>query len=101
MAVLPAFLSNLHFFATIDRHLNCQMVKILRKEGLQRVMRRMPSNKGGQSFIEYALIIILISIAILSILLIFGDDIRTVINDLLQQWFPAQPETLRNLIMPT
>jgi Flp pilus assembly pilin Flp len=77
------------------------MVKILRKEGLQRVMTRMPSDKGGQGFIEYALIIILISIAILSILLIFGDDIRTVINDLLQQWFPARPEVLRNLVMPT
>jgi Flp pilus assembly pilin Flp len=64
-------------------------------------MTRMPSDKGGQGFIEFALIIILISIAILSILLIFGDDIRTVINDLLQQWFPAQPEALRNLIMPT
>jgi Flp pilus assembly pilin Flp len=59
----------------------------------------MPPDKGGQSFIEYALIIILISIAILSILLIFGDDIRTVINDLLQQWFPVQPEALRKLIM--
>jgi Flp pilus assembly pilin Flp len=76
-------------------------VKILRKEGLPQVMTRMPSDKGGQGFIEYALIIILISIAILSILLIFGDDIRTVINDLLQQWFPAQPEALRNLVMPT
>ena len=62
-------------------------------------MRRMPPDKGGQSFIEYALIIILISIAILSILLIFGDDIRTVINDLLQQWFPVQPEALRKLIV--
>ncbi|MBX3000410.1 MAG: hypothetical protein KF893_17940 [Caldilineaceae bacterium] len=64
-------------------------------------MTRMTSNRGGQSFIEYALIIILISIAILSILLIFGDDIRTMINDLLQQWFPAQVEALRNLVMPT
>jgi Flp pilus assembly pilin Flp len=64
-------------------------------------MTRMPSDKGGQSFIEYALIIILISIAILSILLIFGDDIRTVINDLLQQWFPAQPEALTNLVTST
>jgi Flp pilus assembly pilin Flp len=70
-------------------------------EGLQPVMTRMPSDKGGQGFIEYALIIILISIAILSILLIFGDDIRTVINDLLQQWFPAQTEALRNLVLPT
>jgi Flp pilus assembly pilin Flp len=64
-------------------------------------MTRMPSDKGGQSFIEYALIIILISIAILSILLIFGDDIRTMINDLLQQWFPAQAEALRNLVILT
>jgi Flp pilus assembly pilin Flp len=56
-------------------------------------MTRMPPDRGGQGFIEYALIIILISIVILSILLIFGDDIRTVINDLLQQWFPSQGAT--------
>ncbi len=53
-------------------------------------MRRMPPDRGGQSFIEYALIIILISIVLLSILLIVGDDLRTFINDLLQGWFPAQ-----------
>ncbi len=56
-------------------------------------MTRMPPDRGGQGFIEYALIIILISIVVLSILLIFGDDIRTVINDLLQQWFPSQGST--------
>ncbi len=55
-------------------------------------MRRMPPDRGGQSFIEYALIIILISIVLLSILLIVGDDLRTFINDLLQGWFPAQAE---------
>jgi Flp pilus assembly pilin Flp len=57
-------------------------------------MTRMPPEQGGQGFIEYALIIILISIVILSILLIFGDDIRTVVNDLLMRWFPAQPQAL-------
>lgn len=53
-------------------------------------MTRMPPDQGGQGFIEYALIIILISIVILSILLIVGDDLRTFINDLLQRWFPPQ-----------
>lgn len=53
-------------------------------------MSRIPSNRGGQSFIEYALIIILLAIVMLSILLILGDDLRTFINDLLQTWFPAQ-----------
>ena len=53
-------------------------------------MTRMPPNQGGQGFIEYALIIILIAIVILSILLIVGDDLRTFINDLLQRWFPTQ-----------
>lgn len=60
-------------------------------------MTRIPPERGGQGFIEYALIIILISIVILSILLIFGDDIRTVINDLLQEWFPAQPQAMASL----
>lgn len=54
-------------------------------------MSRMPSNRSGQSFIEYALIIILLAIVMLSILLILGDDLRTFINDLLQTWFPTQP----------
>jgi len=53
-------------------------------------MSRIPSNRSGQSFIEYALIIILLAIVMLSILLILGDDLRTFINDLLQTWFPSQ-----------
>ena len=53
-------------------------------------MSRLPSNRGGQSFVEYALLIILFAIVLLSILLILGDDLRTFINDLLQTWFPAQ-----------
>lgn len=52
-------------------------------------MSRLPSNRGGQSFVEYALLIILFAIVLLSILLILGDDLRTFINDLLQTWFPA------------
>ena len=53
-------------------------------------MSRLPSNRGGQSFVEYALIIILFAIVLLAILLILGDDLRTFINDLLQTWFPTQ-----------
>ncbi len=59
-------------------------------------MSRLPSNRSGQSFIEFTLIIILFAIVLLSILLILGDDLRTFINDLLQSWFPAQP----GLILP-
>ncbi len=55
-------------------------------------MSRLPSNRSGQSFIEYALMIILFAIVLLSILLILGDDLRTFINDLLRDWFPPQPE---------
>lgn len=43
----------------------------------------------GQSFIEYALILLLIAIVVLAILLIMGDEIRTFVNDLLQSWFPG------------
>ena len=53
-------------------------------------MSRLPSNRAGQSFVEYALLIILFAIVLLSILLILGDDMRTFINDLLQTWFPSQ-----------
>ena len=55
-------------------------------------MSRLPSNRSGQSFIEYALMIILFAIVLLSILLILGDDLRTFINDLLRDWFPAQQQ---------
>lgn len=37
--------------------------------------------------------IILIAIVLLSIFLIMGDGIRELVNDLLLNWFPAQPET--------
>lgn len=52
-------------------------------------MSRRPSNRSGQGFIEYALMIILVAIVLLSILLILGDDLRTFINDLLLRWFPT------------
>lgn len=57
-------------------------------------MSQTPSNRGGQSFLEYALMIILIAIVVLSILLIVGDDLRTFINDLFLRWFPAQTDAL-------
>ncbi len=55
---------------------------------------RSPSGHGGQSFVEYALLLILMSIVLLSILLILGDDLRTFINDVLQRWFPATTQAL-------
>ena len=48
-----------------------------------------PSSESGQSFIEYALILVLIAIVVLAIFLIMGDEIRTFVNDLLQTWFPG------------
>lgn len=62
-------------------------------------MSRMPTNRGGQSFVEYALLIILFAIVLLSILLILGDDLRTFINDLLQTWFPAQSRAAYLVLM--
>jgi hypothetical protein len=52
-------------------------------------MSRLPSNRTAHSFVELALIIVLFTIVLLSILLILGDDLRTFINDLLRTWFPA------------
>jgi len=54
----------------------------------------MPSNRGGQSFLEYALMLVLVAIVVLSILLIVGDDLRTFVNDLFLRWFPVQAEAL-------
>lgn len=45
-------------------------------------------SEEGQSFVEFALMIILVAIVVLAILLIMGDDIRTFVNGLLQTWFP-------------
>jgi Flp pilus assembly pilin Flp len=51
--------------------------------------KRPMTHEAGQSFVEYALILILIAIVVLAIFLIMGDEIRTFVNDLLQTWFPA------------
>lgn len=67
------------------RHQRIESVVVAKGKILH--MSRMPSNRSGQSFIEYALMIILVAIVLLSILLILGDDLRTFINDLLQTWF--------------
>jgi len=42
----------------------------------------------GQSFLEYALMLILISLVVIAVFLIAGDDIRMFIAQLLQTWFP-------------
>lgn len=39
-------------------------------------MQPSPDSEKGQSFLEYALMIVLIAIVVLAILLIMGDDIR-------------------------
>jgi len=56
-------------------------------------MFRSSPGRGGQSFVEYALLLILVSIVLLSILLMLGNDLRTFINDVLQRWFPATEES--------
>ena len=60
-------------------------------------MFRSSPGRGGQSFIEYALLLILVSIVLLSILLILGNDLRTLISDILQRWFPATEEVSQEL----
>jgi DNA-binding NarL/FixJ family response regulator/Flp pilus assembly pilin Flp len=54
-------------------------------------MQNKPSHESenGQSFVEYALILLLIAIVVLAIFLIMGDEIRNFVNDLLQAWFPS------------
>jgi Flp pilus assembly pilin Flp len=53
-------------------------------------MGRYGTREAGQSFVEFAVILILVAIVILAILLILGDDLRLFVNDLLQAWFPPQ-----------
>lgn len=50
------------------------------------IMSRLPSNRSGENFIEFALIIILLAIVMLSILLIVGDSVREFLNDLGLRW---------------
>jgi Flp pilus assembly pilin Flp len=47
-------------------------------------------HEKSQTFIEFAVILILIAIVVLAILLILGDDLRLFVNTLLQTWFPPQ-----------
>ena len=49
-------------------------------------MSRMPSSRSGENFIEFALVIILLSIVMLAILLIVGDSIREFFNDIGLRW---------------
>ncbi len=55
-------------------------------------MSHLRSRRQTQSFLEFMLIIILITIVTLSILLIMGADLRIFVNDLLSGWFPQNPE---------
>jgi len=45
----------------------------------------------GQSFLEYAIMLVLIAVIVVAILLIVGDDVRIFVRDLLQTWFPPSP----------
>ncbi len=45
----------------------------------------------GQSFLEYAIMFVLIAIIIVALMLIVGDEIRVFVRDLLQTWFPPSP----------
>ena len=47
-------------------------------------------HEKSQTFIEFAVILILIAIVVMAILLILGDDLRLFVNTLLQTWFPPQ-----------
>ncbi len=48
------------------------------------------TREEGESFVEFAVVLILIAIVVLAILLILGDDLRLFLNDLLLTWFPPR-----------
>ncbi len=64
-----------------------------RNDAILPTMSRMPSSRSGENFIEFALIIILLSIVMLSILLIVGDSIREFFNDIGIRWSLFGPQT--------
>ena len=45
----------------------------------------------GQSFLEYAVMFILIAVIVVALMLIIGDQIRVFVRDALQTWFPPSP----------
>lgn len=49
-------------------------------------MSRYPSDRGSESFMEFALMIILLAIVMLAILLIVGDSVREFFNDIGIRW---------------
>ncbi len=49
-------------------------------------MSKYPSNRGSESFMEFALMIILLAIVMLAILLIVGDSVREFFNDIGIRW---------------
>lgn len=55
-------------------------------------MSRLRPRRQTQSFLEFMLIIILITIVALSILLIMGADLRLFVTDLLSSRFPQNLE---------
>jgi Flp pilus assembly pilin Flp len=55
----------------------------------------MPSSRSGENFIEFALIIILLAIVMLSILLIVGDSIREFANDFGLRWSLSGSQSFR------
>ncbi len=58
----------------------------------KKAMSHLRPRRQTQSFLEFMLIIILITIVALSILLIMGADLRLFVNDLLSSRFPQNLE---------
>lgn len=52
----------------------------------QNTMAKYPSNRGSESFMEFALMLILLTIVMLAILLIVGDNVREFFNDIGIRW---------------
>jgi hypothetical protein len=64
-----------------------QLLKRTEKEGGVFIdMAKYPSNRGSESFMEFALMIILLAIVMLAILLIVGDSVREFFNDIGIRW---------------
>lgn len=62
----------------------------MKNQQLVRPLAAPGRRESGQSFAEFALILILIAVVALAILLIMGDDLRVWIITAWQSIFPAQ-----------
>ncbi len=85
---MPCLTSEIRQQPAVNAILTCCeiLVRVETLTGRISSMSKSPSNRNSENFVEFALIIILLAIVMLSILLIVGDNIRELFNDIGIRW---------------